>query len=155
MNTLALQEIATTHPSISCVHVFPSLVITPGFRTFAADWPGWARALFEWIVLPCVKLFTVGLPESGERHAFHATSARYPPAHFKDEAGAGVPLTAGVEVAQGSDGQTGSGCYLLNYNGEVVGDKKLLKDYRKKDWGKKIWEHTQEVFNKAEGSGNR
>ncbi|KAL6721984.1 hypothetical protein ACLMJK_001089 [Lecanora helva] len=37
MNTLALREIASTYSSISCVHVFPGLAVTPGFHTFSED----------------------------------------------------------------------------------------------------------------------
>lgn len=149
MNTLALEELASSHPSISCVHVFPGLVITPAFAAFSEDWSFPLRFLFRQAVLPFVKLFTISLQESGERHLFHATSARYPPAGVRDPPGGGVALPNGVEVAKGADWKEGSGCYLLNWDGETVGDKKLLEEYRKRNMGKKIWEHTQEVFDRA------
>lgn len=50
---------------------------------------------------------------------------------------------------KGWDWKDGSGCYLLDQNGEMVGDRKLLEEYRKKDTGKRIWEHTQEVFDRV------
>ena len=151
MNTLALEELASSHPSISCIHVFPGVVITPAFTTFSEDWSSPLRFLFRRAILPCAKLFTVTLQESGERHLFHATSARYPPARVKDSPLGGVPLPNGVDVARGADWKEGSGCYLLNWNGETVGDRKLLEEYRTREMGKKIWEHTQEVFDRAEG----
>ena len=151
MTTLALIEIASSHPSISCIHVFPNLVITGAFNIFAEDWYFPLRLLFLRVVLPIMKLFTVTLPESGQRHLFHATSARYPPAGVRDPPAAGVPLPNGVDVAGGADWKQGSGCYLLNWNGETVGDRKLLEEYRKKETGKKIWEHTQEIFDRVVG----
>ena len=153
MNTLALAELASSHPSISCVHVFPGLVITGGFATFAEDWYFPLRFLFMWVVLPVAKLFTVSLQESGQRQLFHATSARYPAAAVRDLPIGGLALPNEVEVASGADGNKGSGCYLLDWDGEAVGDQKLLEEYRKKEMGKRIWEHTQEVFDRVLGKG--
>ena len=151
MNTLALQEIAHSHSTISCVHVFPGIVVTNAFATFAEDWYFPLRLLFVRAVMPIAKLVTVSLQECGERHLFHATSARYPPAEVKGSPGAGVPLPEGVEVASGSDWIEGSGCYLLDANGETIGNKKLLDEYRERDMGRMIWEHTREVFDRVVG----
>ena len=54
-----------------------------------------------------------------------------------------------MEVARGADWKDGSGCYLLSYDGEPVGDKKLLDSYHQRGMGKKIWQHTQEIFDRA------
>jgi hypothetical protein len=151
MNTLALAELASSHPSISCIHVFPGVIITPSFDKFAEDWYFPLRFLFMQLVLPFAKLFTVSLPECGQRQLFYATSARYPPAGVRDPPGRGVALPKGVEVAKGADSKEGSGCYLLNWDGETIGDENLLEEYRKKEMGKKIWEHTQEVFDRVVG----
>ena len=139
MNILALEEVAATHPTISCVHVFPGLVITPAFAIFSEDWPLPLRVLFRRVVLPLIRIFTTSLPESGQRHLFHATSACFPPAGVKDPPGAGVARPPRVEVVRAADWKYGSGCYLLSYNGETIGDKKLLDDYRQRGMGKKIW----------------
>lgn len=145
-NTLALAKIASSHPSISCIHVFPGVAVTGGFNVLSEDWVFPLRALFRQVVIPLVKLFTVSLKESGERHLFHATSARYPPSGVRDPPAAGVALPSGVAVAKGSDWKEGSGCYLLNYDGETIGDKKLLDEYYERGMGKNIWEHTYDVF---------
>lgn len=97
-------------------------------------------------MLPVMRVFTTRLGESGERHCFHATSARYPPAETKGE---GVPLPQGVGVAEGADGREGSGRYLLGLQGETVGDKQLLGEFREEGIEGKIWEHTPSVFMKA------
>ena len=135
MNTLALAEIAALHPSVSCIHVFPGLVITGGFDTFSEDWPFPLRFLFRHVALPIMKLFTISLEESGERHLFHATSARYPPARVKESSDAVVALPKGVEVAKGWDWKDGSGCYLLDQNGEMVGIGNCWRSI-----GRRIWE---------------
>ena len=152
MNTLALAEVASLHPNISCIHAWPGVVLTGAFERLTESWFAPLRVLFLWLVVPLVSLVSpdhVDLRESGERHVFAATSARYPPAGVKDSPGAGVALPGGVEVARGWDTNEGSGCYLLSWNGETTGDAKLLEAYRKRDMGKKIWEHTQEVFDRA------
>ena len=145
MNSLALEALAADHPTLSCVHVFPGVVVTPAWDVMAEDWAAPLRWLFRWTVVPLLHLIAVGVAESGKRHVFHATSARYPPSGVS-ERGAGVPTPEGVKVAPGADGKEGSGCYLIDWDGEAVKNGKLMADYRKKDWGKKIWEHTQEVF---------
>ena len=146
MNTLALAEIAATHPSISCLHIFPGIVKTKALDIFAEDWVPALRLLWAYVVLPITKVFTVSLSESGQRHLFHATSARYKPTA---KPGAGVALPRGITVAKGEDGREGTGCYILNYDGETIGDQKLFDEYRRREMGKKIWQHTDEVFNRV------
>ncbi len=149
MNTLALAEIASSHPTISCVHVFPGVVITNAWAILAEEWYAPLRLLFMRVVVPFMELFTVSLQESGERHLFHATSARYPAVGMRDPPNSGVALPKGVEVARGWDQREGSGFYCLNWNGETVGDENLFEEYRKKEMGKKIWDHTQEIFDRV------
>ena len=149
MNTLALAEIAATHPSISCLHIFPGLVMTKAIGdSFTEGWALPLRLLWAYVVLPIAKLFAVTLSESGQRHLFHATSARYKPTA---KPGAGVALQQGSTVAKGEDGKEGTGCYILNYDGEPTGDQKLFDEYRKKDMGKKIWQHNDEIFERVLG----
>ena len=149
MNSLALTEIAATHPMISCIHVFPGVVITNGYNILAEDFYAPLKWMFLGVALPLMKLMTTSLKESGERHLFHATSACYPPKEARDEAAKGVALPEGVRVARGADWYVGSGCYLLGPNGEALGDKELFVEYRENDMGKKIWEHTLDVFERV------
>ena len=151
MNTLALQQLALANPSISFLHVFPGLVLTGAFATTAETWYFPLRFLFLYLVLPLMRPLAVSLQESGERNLFHATSARYPP--MKDpQSGGGSALPKGVEVAQGPDKKVGSGCYLVDWNGEIItSNERLLEEYRGKDMGRKVWEHTLEVFERVVG----
>ena len=102
-------------------------------------------------MLPLTWPLTVSLQECGERNLFHATSARYPPKNVP-QSGGGSALPKGVEVARGPDKKVGSGCYLVDWNGEIVtSNEKLLEEYRGKDMGRRVWEHTLEVFERVVG----
>ncbi|KAL9594656.1 MAG: hypothetical protein Q9219_006917 [cf. Caloplaca sp. 3 TL-2023] len=148
VNTLFLQGIAAKNPTVSCIHIFPGVVVTKGYNLLAEDsWPQ-LRWMFVWLALPVMRVLTISLDESGQRHLFHATSARYPPAEGSEK---GVTMPRGLGTVEGSDGKVGSGCYLLGPKGETLGDKKLLEEFRKKETGKKIWEHTMEVFERVLG----
>ena len=149
LNTLALSHIASQHPTISCVHAFPGMVVTKVYNTLVAEWYIPLRWMFIWGVFPLMKMVTAGLEEVGARQLFHATSARYPPKEVMKEGSKGVELPNGVEVAKGEDWELGSGCYLLGPQGETVGDRKLLEEFRKRDAGSKVWEHTLEVFERV------
>ena len=52
-----------------------------------------------------------------------------------------VALPGGVEAAIGTDWRERSGCYLLDWNGETIRDRKLLEEYVKNDMGKRIVSH--------------
>ncbi|KAI9832823.1 MAG: hypothetical protein M1826_000989 [Phylliscum demangeonii] len=154
MNTLAMAELAPGYPSVSFVHTYPGLVVTGTFDHMAEHWAAPWRFLLLRVALPLLKPFAVPLHESGERQLFHATSARYPPpGTVKDPAAAaaGVPMPAGLEVAVGADSRPGSGCYLLGADGEPVGDRKLLDDYRARGMGKTVWDHTLAVYERVLG----
>ena len=81
--------------------------------------------------------------ESGERNLFHGSASMFAPR-----------ATAGENAAVGSDGTKGSGAYLVSWNGKRVGNQKILDALREKQMGKTIWEHTLEVFRRAEQTGH-
>ena len=143
MTSLALEAVAAAHPTISCVHAYPGLVVTEGKKVFTSDWPWVLSALWHRVLTPLMRLWAVSLEESGARNLFLATSGRYPAREMGRGLAAGVELGEGVSVARGSDWEVGSGCYLLNWDGEEVGDRKLLQEYRDRGMGEKIWEHTR------------
>ena len=87
------------------------------------------------------KPWVVDIRESGERHLYAATSTSYPSADKKDES-----------AAMGSAGVTGSGAYLLNWNGEPCGKDKVMNEHRAQGTGKQVWTHTLEVFGKICGT---
>lgn len=83
--------------------------------------------------------------ELGERHLFQITNRAYP----SRKGGVGLPIPEGMEVVKGSNGEPGSGAYLLDWDGKATGDMGILRKYREQNAGPKIWEHTMQCFKKA------
>jgi hypothetical protein len=135
MNSLAAGELAKANPGTTFIHAYPGLVktnIAQGFGPALRFVMKGAMAVFT--------PFSVPIKESGERHLFAATSDIY------------SPQAETVESAvSGIDGVKGSGAYRLNWNGDVRADSKMLNEYRAQGVGKKVWEHTLEVFEKVCG----
>lgn len=135
MNSFAAEELAKANPGTSFIHTYPGVVntnIAQGFGPVMRTIMSGAMTVFS--------PFTVGIQESGERHLYAATSNAYPPS-----------AKTGDSAMSGIDGLKGSGAYRLNWNGNVVGKDKILKEYRSQGVGKKIWDHTLEVFEKVCG----
>ncbi|KAL1963463.1 hypothetical protein VTN77DRAFT_8364 [Rasamsonia byssochlamydoides] len=139
MSSLAVSELAAAHPRTTFIHAFPGVVQTNLMREF--------NPLVRGIVsgLSCLmKPWMVPLEESGERHLYAATSPAYPP---KASSSAGAAEKS-VVAAPGADG----GAYLLHWDGSTPNKKeKLLREYQSSGVGKRVWEHTLEVFEKICG----
>jgi len=141
MKTLFMEALADKNTQkLSMVHVFPNLVITPGFDR--EHYPLWFKA--AWMVAaPFAGLFSVSQEESGERTLFLASS-RYP--------ARGTTMTEYGDVAIGTDGKRGSGAYAVNYDGEVIPTTGAYEKVvgGREELGKKVWEHTMEAFAEIE-----
>lgn len=149
MVTLSLETLAKSAPEVSFIHEFPGIVKT-----------GIGRDATTFLVLIIKAIFTIVGPwlyipndESGERHLFLATSARYPSRTRADEA-SGVPLVEGVAVARGTTGEMESGVYSLDWDCESSGPKveKILAKLREDGLVEKVWEHTEEEFKRITGT---
>ncbi|KAE9363649.1 NAD(P)-binding protein [Stipitochalara longipes BDJ] len=147
MNDFMAEEFAAREPGISFLHSSPGVVNTG----VARELPLLLRGVLK-IATPLLWPFFVGADETGNRQLYLASSGIYPPAKPFEGASlaAGVPQSKELSISKGSDGQVGSGGYLVNWNGEIVGKEKLLSDYRKQGLRKTIWEHTMGVFQKVE-----
>ena len=97
-------------------------------------------------------LVNTPIHESGERHLFLATSARYP-AGTNGDATSGVPMAGGVAVARGTSGESGSGVYSVDWDGESSGPKveQLLAKLRKEGIVEKAWKDTEQEFKRITG----
>ncbi|KAI6885909.1 hypothetical protein KC334_g15728 [Hortaea werneckii] len=84
--------------------------------------------------------------ESGERHFFQMTNKCYPAA----QGGVGIEPPDDVSIMRGSNGQVGSGAYLIDWDGKPTGDENVLKKYRDLGMPQKVWEHTMAMFQQAE-----
>jgi hypothetical protein len=139
MLTLSLQELAEQNPETSFVHLYPGIVKTHVLTS------GFSRpvALFmKWVITPLLTPFTLTISESGERNLYHLISERYP---SKTER---ASLTKGSEVATGLDPDELSGAYALNWNGDEVAIKPLVKELNEAGTRKKVWDFTNETLAK-------
>ncbi|PMD50483.1 NAD(P)-binding protein [Hyaloscypha bicolor E] len=147
MNDFMAEEFAAREHGISFLHTSPGVVNTGLTR----ELPIWARALMK-VATPLLSLFFVSADETGQRQLFLASSGIYPPAKPAQGAplAAGVPFPKDFSVSKGSNGKVGSGAYLVNWNGDISGNEKILSDYREKGVGKTVWEHTMGIFKQVE-----
>ncbi|KAL4924066.1 uncharacterized protein BDV17DRAFT_275525 [Aspergillus undulatus] len=137
MNNFYLEGMAQKYPRTSFVHAYPSGVDTGITR----DVP------FSKILTPIARIvfrpFMVPLQESGERHLFAGTSGRYPPLNV------GENNLEGGDVAVGSTGKKGSGCYWVSWDGEVFPPNKKFERTRGEGAVERVIGHTEEVFKRV------
>jgi NAD(P)-dependent dehydrogenase (short-subunit alcohol dehydrogenase family) len=140
MNNFALERFSNTHPGTSFIHAYPSGVNTGVGRELGKFLvPVWKIA-----VGTLLRPFLVDITESGERHLFAATAARYAPR---------VRAGSVQDVVKGGDDVKGSGSYQLNWDGETLADSPIAKKMRDEGAGEKIWSHTEEVFRSIQEKG--
>ncbi|GAB1206373.1 hypothetical protein APSETT445_005058 [Aspergillus pseudonomiae] len=143
MTSLSMEHLAKAHPSVSFVHVYPGPV---GTNIYSNSFPPPISTFYNHGIWPLMWPFSVGLHESGERHLFHLSSARYPAK--KGTMIQGVPVEPG-DVAKGTTGEGGSGAYLLNWNGEVRPSQKIIEEYRVQRLPELVWRHTEDLLDRA------
>ena len=137
MNDLACEELAKQHPGTAFVHVYPGFV-----KTGILNHGGMLMKVLGTVAQTVLAPMAVSPKESGERNLFHGSASMFAPR-----------ASAGEDAAVGTDGTKGSGAYLVSWNGKKVGNQKILNALREKQMGKTIWEHTLEMFRRAEQTG--
>ncbi|KAJ5261109.1 hypothetical protein N7478_011704 [Penicillium angulare] len=147
MVDMMLEIFAQRAPDVSFVHDYPGPVKSGFGRETNSMLLYVALTIFK-IVGP---LFYIRSQESGERHLFFATSARFPP--LEGGECQGVPLSDGSYVSGGTNGDTGSGVYAIGWEGESAGSKQLelLAGLRKEDMVNQVWDHTVGEFKRVTG----
>ncbi|KAL4967694.1 uncharacterized protein BDV14DRAFT_21046 [Aspergillus stella-maris] len=139
MGNFYLETMARRYPKTSFIHAFPSGVDTG----VARDFPG-AKIIMP-IARVLLRPWMVPIEESGERHLFAATSGRYPALN--------VGKKKEEDVAVGSNGDKGSGCYWLSWDGEPFSSHSKFEKVRGEEGGERIVKHTEEVFGRVCGEG--
>ena len=147
--SLGLETVARMAPDVSFVHDYPGTVDTSlpsrmeGLMGVVIR--AYIRLMGHWICVP--------IQESGERHLYLATSAKYPPVSGGSDPGFAVPLEEGTDVARGTTGQIGSGTYSVGWDGEGASPVvvKLLTGYRDEGMLDQIWRHTESEFERITG----
>lgn len=137
MTSLFLEEFAKQpgNDKISLVHVSPGLV---GGTGLAIDGlPKWVQAIMNWVSKGFLHWFGYAVEEAGERVLYAATSKKFPASNGAGEAGT---------VERGSNGDLGSGVYLVDADSSAIPGNKVLGALRDQDVGKKVWQHTIDVL---------
>lgn len=138
--TMVYERLAQQNPQVSFVNAYPGLVETPAIS--APSVPGWFKV--AWKLLGPVAMSTVGFShdESGKRIVNLATD-RFP----SRDAAAKSKI---VDVAQGTDGQTGSGVYNIGKHNDVAVGKVDYAALRADGSDQLIWDHVMKIFLEAE-----
>ncbi|KAI9879277.1 MAG: hypothetical protein M1830_009007 [Pleopsidium flavum] len=146
--TLSLEALAKKAPDVSFIHDFPG----PVKSNIARDTKGALMFTLKAVFKVIGPLVYIPNQDSGERHLFLATSARYPTGTGVDTA-PGVPLAGGVAIARGTSGKSGSGVYSIDSDCESAGPKveELLAKFRKEGLVEKVWKHTEEEYKRITG----
>lgn len=142
--TLLLEELALRAPEVSFVHSYPGPV-----QSGIARGPGVGMAVFRALYAVFGSWVCVPTEESGERHLFLGTSARYP----GRKAGADGVATEDGGVAKGADGSVGSGVYVVDEKC-VEGGSAVVKALKQsRDAGKRdeVWKVIKEDFERITG----
>jgi len=157
--TLSHEHLVAIAPDVTFVHTFPGSVKS-GIGRDAAGMFKILKSIFV-IFAPILDVPNL---ETGERHLFIATSARYKCGQQKDDgnnktsSGDGVPLLiedGTIEQAgRGVNGQVGSGTYSLNWNGESASSKveRLIAKYKEEGTVNQVWRHVESEFERITGS---
>ncbi|TVY55854.1 Oxidoreductase andH [Lachnellula cervina] len=145
MITLFLGGVAKKAPDVTFIQAYPGAVEGGLLR----DPEGVLMHVMKVVWKVVGPFITIPNLECGERHAFLATSSKYPASEGRDS---GVSLEDGITVAQGTDGEIGSGVYSVDQFGES-GPKvtAILSKFREEGMVERLWNHTEEEFKRITG----
>jgi hypothetical protein len=121
MTSLAFEFLASQHPSISFLHVFPGIVATPLMKKSMGSVVG---SIMGFLMTP----FSISMSESGEWHTFLATATEF--------------------TAKNSPVGESPGFYILNHNGKDATNKALMDQLREKGLPDTVWKHTLATFDR-------
>lgn len=128
--TLGLEAIWKTAPTVTFIHNYPGSVPTPLLKSRMSE-----EQISKMEIMP--------VEESGDRHVFMATSAKFP----EKNGGSGVSLED-CDVAIGTDGEVGSGMYSVGMDCESTFPevRELLAGLRGKGVVEEVRSHTIAEF---------
>ena len=147
--SLGLEAAAKNAPDVTFVHDYPGTVDT----ALSTRMEGIKGVIIRAYIYFLGRWVCVPIEESGERHLYLMTSARYPPLNSGTSRDFEVPLSDGVEVSRGSNGQVGSGVYSVGWDGESLSlaAQNMLAGYREQGMVEEIWQHTESEFQRIAG----
>lgn len=146
MATLTMEHFAKMYPTVSFIHDFPGPV-----KSGIGRGPGWTLFLMRTVGAIMGPLVYIPLEESGQRHLYLCTSARYPAK--ADDKSSAVPLDKELLIAKGTDGLIGTGVYTVDERCESADEKvdTLLAKLRKEGMTEKVWQDSESEFVRITG----
>ncbi|PRP76370.1 putative short-chain dehydrogenase/reductase [Planoprotostelium fungivorum] len=136
LSTLTMEALSKQAPDVSFIHSYPGYVVTP----IGNSMPGVLGVVVRCFNATLGRWIAVSSEETGERHVFLATSARYGKGGVSHATPAGATTEGGRVYTIGKEGQEG---------GEEV--MKALRDMREKGIVEKIWKLFHEELNRIRG----
>ncbi|KAK4565749.1 hypothetical protein LTR86_003598 [Recurvomyces mirabilis] len=143
MTDFMVEQLAERHPDVSFSHSYPGTVKTGIVNQLTGPVKLAVKVLYA-VMTPWI----LNVMESGERHFFQITNECYPPK--RGSSSCGVPAPEEATPMKGSNGEVGSGAYLLDWDCKSAGDVKILDKYRELGLPQKVWDHTLAIFEEAE-----
>lgn len=142
LNTLFFEQLAAMaeNRKIVFIHLFPGVVSDTGLTI--KDAGAVLKFFLDWVASPMMKLFGYTPEECGERVLFAATNGRFRRQKNEDER----QQAKGTLIEKGSDGELGSGMYLVQANSSVVVGGSTLKKMREDGMAMKVYHHTMDEF---------
>ncbi|KAF4953940.1 hypothetical protein FSARC_12296 [Fusarium sarcochroum] len=134
MGTLALEQLAEIHQTVTFIHSFPGWVKTGNHRR-GAEANSIPTTITQKIMEPLLLLLSFSEEESGQRHLFECTSAMF----------GGQGTTWDGEPGTNSMGERTNGLFLVNDKCECTTNDKALPTLRK-NAAERVWVHTQKVL---------
>nr|WNS47919.1 CapD [Capnodium sp. TTI-000886] len=138
LHTLAFVHLASRYPKIAFLHTYPGWVAT-NFLSSLLGTLGVGGRLLDKIVQPLYRLVAIDVEESGQWHAYYATSRRYPSRRMIESAQLDVENAAQSHSAY-------SGVYLVLADGETCTSKGLLKRLEVDSWPDRSWKYLEGIF---------
>ncbi|KAF2485947.1 hypothetical protein BDY17DRAFT_320783 [Neohortaea acidophila] len=144
MTTMAFEHLASQHRRVGLVYMYPGLVFGPAH--YDPQLPWWFKA-GRMLLEPLLRWsFATPSADSGARTLFLASACF-----------ASAQNSSSGELAPGTDGSIGSGCYAVGRLNENLATDKYTRKYatlRDEELMDLVWKHTTDAFDTISG-GNR
>ena len=145
MITLFFEKLADENRGrVSLIHVFPGIIITPGYKN--SQNPTWWKIAYVFIS-PLLRMMSTSKEDFGTR-AVYLALPEFPP---KPADGKAVTEGSTPQVAVGSNSIRGSGAYMIDNNGDSCPEKEVYKKLRQQGMTETVYQHTLSVFARAQG----
>ncbi|KAF2717071.1 hypothetical protein K431DRAFT_316067 [Polychaeton citri CBS 116435] len=147
LHTLAFAHLASLHPQVSFLHTYPGWAATDFLYTFFSSLGTIGYGLSS-VLNPLWRKVAISAKESGEWHAFFATSERYPSRQMIKSAIFDVNNVAKSHLNH-------SGLYLVSRDGDSNAGRKVLGPLEEDNWPAKTWTFIEGILQETLSPADR